>query len=609
MDRIEELRAKANRLPLLPGVYIMLDEAGEVIYVGKAKALKNRVTSYFRGEHLPKVAAMVEKVRDFNVIVASSEFEALVLENSLIKRHKPHYNILLKDDKGYPFIRLDVRSEYPRFSIVSRTEEDGARYFGPYGGRGMSYNIIDTISKALLLPTCSRVFPRDIGKDRPCLNYHMGVCQGWCLKDADAGEYRRLVKEAEMILDGRSSELVKTLTEQMLAAAEDMRFEQAARLRDRIKAISGLANRQRVIGAAAADTDAVGFYRGARTCFAVLHYTGGDLSGKDYELLEEPLETDDEAIAALVRQYYTACGVWPKTILLPVDIDGAEDLARLFSEAAGRRVYVETPKRGDRLRLVEAAGRNAREEAERAATAQQKRMKSLEWLQKALELPELPTRIEAYDISNTGNTGIVAAMTVFQNGRPLKRDYRKFRIKSEDGELHQDDYGSMRQVLERRFRRYLEGDEHFAPLPDLLLMDGGQLQAESACRVLERLGLTVPVLGMVKDDRHRTRALVTAEGQELGIQQSPPLFALVGQIQEEVHRFAITYHHEKHTKSALTSRLDGIPGVGDVRKKALLKHFKSVRAIAQAELPQLEAVVPKAAARAVYDHFHKEDTP
>ena len=603
MDRIEELRAKANRLPLLPGVYIMLDEAGEVIYVGKAKALKNRVTSYFRGEHLPKVAAMVEKVRDFNVIVASSEFEALVLENSLIKRHKPHYNILLKDDKGYPFIRLDVRSEYPRFSIVSRTEEDGARYFGPYGGRGMSYNIIDTISKALLLPTCSREFPRDIGRDRPCLNYHMGVCQGWCLKDADAGEYRRLMREAEMILDGRSSELVKTLTEQMLAAAEDMRFEQAARLRDRIKAISGLANRQRVIGAVAADTDAVGFYRGARTCFAVLHYTGGDLSSKDYELLEEPLETDDEAIAALVRQYYTACGVWPKTILLPVDIDGAEDLARLFSEEAGRRVYIETPKRGDRLRLVEAAGRNAREEAERAATAQQKRMKSLEWLQKALELPELPTRIEAYDISNTGNTGIVAAMTVFQNGRPLKRDYRKFRIKSEDGELHQDDYGSMRQVLERRFRRYLDGDEGFNKRPDLLLIDGGRTHAATAESVVRGMGLTIPVVGMVKDDRHRTRALIDANGRETGINTNQAVFALVGSIQEETHRTAIEYHRYLRD-GGFGSELDKINGVGKARRAALLKHFKTIKAIKAASLAELCEAVPKSTARAVYEHYH-----
>jgi excinuclease ABC subunit C len=261
----------------------MKDAAGEVIYVGKAKALKNRVTSYFRGEHLPKVAAMVEKVSDFDVIVASSEFEALVLENSLIKRHRPRYNILLKDDKGYPFIRLDTKSEYPSFTLSGSTAKDGARYFGPFGGRGLSYDIIDTICKALLLPTCSRKFPRDIGKSRPCLNYPMGVCAGWCTKDSDPNEYRAAIGHAAMILGGQTRELTEELKARMLEASETMRFELAASLRDRIRAIEGLSNRQRVIAAVYSDTDAVGFHRGAKTCFSVLHFVDGDLAGKDFE--------------------------------------------------------------------------------------------------------------------------------------------------------------------------------------------------------------------------------------------------------------------------------------------------------------------------------------
>ena len=300
MTKIEELREKANRLPLLPGVYIMLDASGEVIYVGKAKALKNRVTSYFRGDHLPKVAAMVSHVNDFNVIIAETEFEALVLENSLIKRHKPHYNILLKDDKGYPFLRLDRREPYPRFTLSNRANPDGAKYFGPYGGRGQTMSIIDTLCKTLGLPTCRRVFPRDIGKDRPCLQYQMGACRGWCRGEPGGEEYRRAIGEAVDILEGRSAELVRRIETEMNAAAEDLRFEEAGRLRDRMRAVSTLENRQRVIAAARADTDAVGFVRGAKSCFSVLHYTNGDLSGKDVSLIDDPTETDGEALSTLL---------------------------------------------------------------------------------------------------------------------------------------------------------------------------------------------------------------------------------------------------------------------------------------------------------------------
>ncbi len=309
--RPEQLREKANMLPLLPGVYIMLDEHGEVIYIGKAKALKNRVTSYFRGEHLPKVAAMVAHVADFNVIVVQSEFEALVLENSLIKLHKPKYNILLKDDKGYPFVRLDVTQPYPTFSLVNHTEKDGAKYFGPYGGRSMTAEIIDTVCKTLRLPTCTRRFPRDIGRARPCLNYHMGTCAGYCLKDVTRAEYLKAIREAEMILDGRTAELTAELTEQMQAAADALRFEYAASLRDRLRAIQGLQNHQRVIATAYSDTDAVGFQRGAKCCFTVLHFTDGNLTGKDRSFLDEPMEPDGEALAALVQQYYEGRGTLP----------------------------------------------------------------------------------------------------------------------------------------------------------------------------------------------------------------------------------------------------------------------------------------------------------
>lgn len=598
---LDTLREKANNLPLLPGVYIMLDEHSEVIYVGKAKKLKNRVSSYFHGEHLPKVAAMVEKVSDFNVIVAGSEFEALVLENSLIKRHRPKYNILLKDDKGYPFIKVDLREEYPVMKIVSRTAKDGAKYFGPFGGRTQTREIIETLGKALRLPDCSRKFPADIGKERPCLNYHMGLCDGWCLGKKDGEEYRRTFSEAMLILDGKSAELINSLSEKMEQAAEELRFEQAAEYRDRIKAVESLSNRQRVISTAFADTDAVGFCRGAKTCFSVLHFVNGDLAGKDVEMMEEPLEDDAEALSDLILQYYSSHrGGWPKSLLLPCEIEDREAMEELLSELSGRRIYIETPQRGDKHRLVQSAMLNASEEVLRRTTASQRSLKTLEWLQKTLELEEYPDRIEAFDISNLGDTGIVAGMTVFQSGKPLKKAYKKFRIR--DLEMR-DDYASMHQAVYRRFRHAVDGDGSFAELPDLLLIDGGDRHAATAERALEELGLSLPVFGMVKDDRHRTRALVRADGQEIGIRNNPAVFALIGSIQEETHRFTIEYQRQLR-KESYASALDKIEGVGPKRRADLIKNFKSVKAIGNASVGELAMVVPKKTAQRIYDYFH-----
>ena len=600
MTKLEELREKANRLPLLPGVYIMLDESGEVIYVGKAKALKNRVTSYFRGDHLPKVAAMVSKVNDFNVIIAESEFEALVLENSLIKRHRPRYNILLKDDKGYPLLRLDLNEEYPSFALVNRAASDGAKYFGPFGGRGLSKAIIDTVSKALGLPTCGRRFPRDLKKDRPCLQFQMGACRGWCRGEPDGEEYRKTVRQAVMVLEGRSDSLTAQLKEEMEKAAEELRFEEAARLRDRMRAVAGVENRQRVIAAARADTDAVGFARGPKSCFAILHYTDGDLSGKDFSLFDDPTETDAEALSALLRQFYANRSAWPRTVLLPFEIEDGEDIARWLTETAGHKVSLEVPRRGDRARFAEKAAVNAREEILRVTTAEQRRSKTLLWLQEAMRLTAFPERIEAFDISNTGSTGIVASMTVHVNGKPLKRDYRKFRIREIETP---DDYASMREVIGRRFRRLQEEDEKFTAMPDVLFIDGGAEHASAACGALEELGISVPVFGMVKDDRHRTRALITPNGEEIGIQANPAAFALVGRIQEETHRFAIEYHRSLRD-SVRGSTLDKIPGVGEKRRNDLIKHFGSVKAVRAATEEELRAAVPKNTAKAVYDYFH-----
>ncbi len=603
-EKLPELREKANKLPLLPGVYIMMEKTGQVIYVGKAKKLKNRVSSYFHGEHLPKVAAMVDHVDTFDVIVVQSEFEALVLENSLIKRHKPRYNILLKDDKGYPFLRLNGREAYPKFTVANKIEDDGAEYFGPFGSRGTSFEIVETISKTLQLPTCNRKFPEDIGKGRPCLNYHLNQCAGWCTTEPDPADYLRRIGEAKLILSGKTTELTKQLRTEMEEAAEALRFEQAAALRDRMRAIESLSTRQKVIATTFADTDAIGFARGAKSCFTVLHFVDGDLAGKDYELMEEPMESDEEALGELLVQYYQRRGGCPKVVLVPVELENAEELARYLSQEAGHRVYIETPKRGDRVRLVERAQLNAKEEILRATSAQQRTNKTLEWLQKALGLEKLPERIESFDVSNLGDTGIVAAMVVFKNGRPSKRDYRKFRIRETQT---QDDYASMEEAVYRRFLHAKEGDEKFAELPDLLLIDGGETHVAAARKALRRLEMDVPTFGMVKDNRHRTRELVSPDGKERGISGNPAVFALIGTIQEETHRFAITYQRSLR-KESLTSQLDKIPGVGEKSRNKLLDTFKNMDTIKHATMEELSAVVAKNIAKAVYNHFHGEES-
>ena len=604
----DELKEKAHALPLKPGVYIMQDARNEVIYVGKAKALKNRVSQYFANlaSHTEKTRAMVSQIDHFDVIVADSEFEALVLENSLIKRHQPRYNILLKDDKGYPYIRLTVKDPYPRFSLANRAAEDGARYFGPYGSRGATQNIVDALRVALKLPSCSRKFPRDIGKERPCLNYHMGQCDGYCRKEMDQSRYREAIDQAVRLLEGKFQEVGEELQAEMEQAAEELRFEKAAELRDRYRAIELLGKRQKVVAGSLADTDVVGFFQGEATksCFVVLHFAGGDLAAKDWELIDTPMEEDRaDILSALVRQYYAPRGQIPKQILLPCALEDEVPLMRLFSEQAGHRVELVTPQRGAKMDLIRLANKNAAEEVERWTTREERQSKLMELLGRMLGLEAPPRRIESYDISNQGSDDIVASMVVYVNARPLKRDYRRFKLRDMDGP---DDYASMDQVLRRRFQRYLDGDEKFADRPDLLLIDGGENHARVARQVLSDLGLAIPVFGMVKDDRHRTRALVTPEGREIGIQANQAVFSLIGQIQEETHRIAIEFHRQQQNQRVKGSVLDKIPGVGDKRRAELLKHFKSVKNIKAASLSELEQAVPKNTARAVYEFFREK---
>lgn len=602
----DELRQAANTLPYEPGVYLMKNAEGTVIYVGKAKKLKNRVSQYFQdtSSHNAKTRRMVSQVDHFETIAAATEFEALVLECSLIKRYRPKYNILLKDDKGYPYLRVDLRESFPKMTLAARLGDDGARYFGPFGSRGSTQRIIDTIIRAFSLSSCSRQFPRDIGKDRPCLNYQLGYCAGWCRGTPEQAEYHARMEQAVMLLDGKHKPLVDSLREQMEQAADSLEFERAAKLRDRLRAVQALSQRQ-LVTASASDTDVLGWaMTEAKACLAVLHYRDGNLSDKEYRILPVP-DDSDEAFASLVRQYYLDRRSVPRHVLLPLRSEDTALMEQSLSERFGKRVYFRVPQRGAARRLLELAQKNAREEAQRVTNAEERRSGTLRLLASMLGLSEPPKRMEAFDISNIAGTDIVASMVVFCEGKPKKSDYKRFKLENMDD---QDDYGAMRQVVCRRFCHYLDGDAGFAEAPDLLLIDGGSVHAEAVREALEAMGLHFPIFGMVKDDRHRTRALTTPQGHEIDIQAKPAVFALIGRIQEETHRFAITYHRTLRSRRVTGSKLDAIEGVGEKRRLLLLKHYGSLRAIGEASVESLTHLLPRPTAQAVYDYFHpKED--
>ena len=597
----EELKIKALSLTYAPGVYIMKDKTDKVIYVGKAKKLKNRVSQYFQdtANHTPKTRLMVSHIDHFDVIVAASEFEALVLECSLIKRYMPKYNILLKDDKGYPYLRLDMKEAYPRISMVSKIADDGAQYYGPYGTRSVTQSVMEAIRLTLKLPDCNRVFPRDVGKQRPCLNYHMNQCAGWCQAGKSQLEYRAVMEQARQLLQGNYKAVADQIKEQMLSAAENLEFELAASLRDRLNAVEALGQKQLVTAGAFADTDVVGYGQTeTKACFAVLHYSGGNLLDKDFEIFPLP-DDPKEAVSSLLKQYYLSRGLAPRRVLLPFELEDAELFAQLLEQQFGRKTKLHIPQRGDNMRMMELACKNALEEAERVTDKEEKLSGTLTLLGKMLSM-DPPKRIESFDISNISGTDIVASMVVFEDGKPRKSDYKRFKIEDLPG---QDDYASMRQVILRRFTHYLEGDKGFAEKPDLLLIDGGVAHANVAVEALTELGLCMRVFGMVKDDRHRTRALVTPEGAQIGIDGNQSVFAFIGNIQEETHRFAITYHRQLRSKRLRYSELDGIIGIGPKRKQELLKTFKSLSGISRASLEELERILPRDAAAAVYHHF------
>ena len=604
--KLPELRKKAMALPLLPGVYIMHAKDSEIIYIGKAKALKNRVSQYFgsQNNHAEKVRRMVDNVDWFEYIITDSEFEALILECSLIKQHTPKYNILLKDDKGYCYIRVGA-GDWGKLSYVLQKQDDGATYIGPYKSSYYVKSAVQEANKIFMLPTCNRKFPQDFGKARPCLNYHIKQCMAPCTGRVKLSEYRESMEQALDFLKGGSSNSVKQLTAQMEEAAENLEFERAARIRDKIAAVKKMGDKQKVVANKVLDEDVIAaFSDGTKTCFQVFRFEGGRLFDRESFIVDSG-ESDTEEF---ILRYYTLRPDVPKNIAVDTEWEGMDEVARWLSEKRGSKVNLTVPQRGEQAQLVNMCRSNAAEALAQQKGATVREYGVLEELKELLGLDTLPEYIESYDISNLNGSENVAGMIVYQNGKPLKSAYRKFKIKGFEG---QDDYASMAEVLTRRFEEYrrAEGGEGFGRLPDLILLDGGAGQVHAVRDVMEKMDIDVPLFGLVKDDKHRTRA-VTGDGGEIAISSRRQLFTFLSKMQDEVHRFAIGYHHARRSKNTFRSSLTTIDGVGEVRAKALLKYFRTIDNISKADLEELEAApkMTKDSALAVYRYFHGGDS-
>ena len=605
--KMSELRKKAMALPLLPGVYIMHGKDGGIIYIGKAKALKNRVSQYFgsQNNHPEKVRRMVDNVDDFEYIITDSEFEALILECSLIKQHTPKYNILLKDDKGYSYIRVGM-GDWGKLSYVLQKADDGATYIGPYKSSYYVKSAVEEANKIFMLPTCNRQFPRDFRKGRPCLNYHIRQCMAPCTGRVKLKDYRESLEQALDFLKGGSSNSVKQLTAQMEEAAENLEFERAARIRDKIAAVKRMGDKQKVVLSKVLDEDVIAsFSNDGKTCFQVFRFEGGRLFDRESFIFDSgDSESDTEEF---LISYYTLRTEIPKNIALHSGFDGMEDVQRWLSEKRGSKVNLTVPQRGEQAQLCAMCRSNAAEALAQQKGATAREYNVLEELRQTLGLEKLPEYIECYDISNLAGTENVAGMVVYKNGKPLKSAYKKFKIKGFEG---QDDYASMAETLQRRFEEYYnaeKADEGFGKLPDLILLDGGSGQVSAVREVFEKMDIDVPLFGLVKDDKHRTRA-VTGEGGEIALNSKRQLFAFLSKMQDEVHRFAIGYHHTRRKNAVFRSSLTQIEGVGEVRAKALLKYFRTIDNISKADLEELEAApkMTRDSALAVYRYFRSE---
>ncbi len=616
--KIKELRERSMRLPLSPGVYIMKNGKGQIIYIGKAKVLKNRVSQYFgsQNNHTNKVRKMVENVRDFDYILCGSEFEALILECSLIKQNKPKYNILLKDDKGYSYLEV-TKEDWPHMQMARKKTNNGSTYLGPYISTFVVNESLDAARKIFKIPDCNRTFPCTGANRRPCLNYHMGLCSAPCAGKISKKDYNASVDDAVRFLKGGSKPYLDELEERMEQYSENLEFEKAAECRDRMLAIKRLSEKQKVIFTGTETEDVFGLAREGETiCFNVLRFEKGMLTASENYFTELD-ETLENTRSEMLQRYYVSHDNIPGKIILDGTTDDKELLEQWLSEQADRKVQITVPQKGRQFELVSMSKNNAYEKIAQTHKRSKTDTAVIE-LGELLGLEAPPEYIESYDISHTAGADAVGAMVVFRNGIPYKQSYRKFIIKEA---LGGDDYGAMNEVLTRRFTRYLKETEEmrkngedpetasgFARKPDLILMDGGMGQVHIAEQVLDRLGIVIPVFGMVKDGKHRTRA-ITSDGGEIAIAQSRKVFTLVTGIQDEVHRSAITYHHNKHSKAMRHSELTDIPGIGPKKSDTLLREFVTMDAIKRADIDTL-AKTPGISTRDAVNikkYFHYEE--
>lgn len=604
------LLEKANTLPLRPGVYIMKGAGGGVIYVGKSRKLKNRVSQYFRaGEKDTKTQRMVASVRDFEYFVCDTEIEALTLENTLIKQYSPKYNIRLKDAKAYPYIKI-TDGDYPRLTMTRKRSSDGGRYFGPYSGVSTVYSVINTLSAALGLPTCKRVFPRDIGRERPCIYYQIGRCCGVCVGDISCDEYAEKIKYAVDILRGNTSQVTKELTEKMYEYSDMERYEAAARCRDTIEALGRLSQKQKVVASPDTEHDIIALYSDeVCTAVSVLYIRNGAVSDKSDYVFGADRIIDASNISSFICEHYIRREYIPRSILLSFEMEEGETevLSDFLSERAGHRVRLRTPERGDTRMLCSMARDNASEQAKLYRIENEKDEQVLLRLAELLSLPSYPERIEAYDISNLGSEHITAGMVV-TSGRSFKKsDYRSFKIKSVEGAP--DDYASMREVIKRRLERLSDSDGSFSEHPDLILLDGGRGHVAVVRELMREMGIDhIPVFGMVKDEYHKTRALCDDSG-EISIAKENAVFVFIYKLQEEVHRFTVSRMENAKSRTIKKSSLTKIKGIGDARARTLLKSFGGLAGVREASVDELMAVSGIGAehARSIWEYFHGGD--
>ena len=598
--KLRELKAKANRLPLTPGVYIMKDKNDNIIYIGKAKSLKNRVTQYFGAGsgHTEKVRKMVSLVNDFEYVLCDSEFEALILENSLIKQNQPKYNILLKDDKGYHYIKI-TGDKWRKITTSMQLDDKSAEYIGPYYSSAVVKDTVAEVRKIFKLPDCNRSFDK---YSKPCLNFHIGLCEAPCRANISAEQYNETIDSAISFIKNSGDDIVKILEQNMHCAAEKLDFEYAAKLRDRINAIKKLNDSQKVVMCTYKNQDVfASAVLGDVACIAVLVFRNNKLTDKKHFIIDTFTDKND-LYTQFLTQYYDG-GEIPPRILIDSEIESKELLEQWLCEKAGKKAEILLPQRGEQKDLVSMCRNNAADNLAQKTELLGREMSALNELARLLGLPAAPRVIESYDISNTAGDENVAGMVVFRDGKPYKPHYRMFKIKSFAG---QDDYRSMAEVLDRRFTEYENGEnEGFSTLPDLILLDGGKGQISAVEQILKKHNINVPLFGMVKDSKHRTRAIAT-NGGDISIKANESAYRLVTTIQDEVHRFAIGYHKKRRSKKMLSSELLTIEGIGEAKAKALLKHFKTMKAIREASVDELSAVagINRSLAEKIYSEFN-----